>query len=136
MVCRCSSPAEHARREVASAYESARSTEDRYKKKIAELEARVASFTAAPTKFEIVDVHEGLKLALKVRYPSCTACEYEGTKVLVFEGVQLRDVVMWREIDPHFRGPSKKAGAAPSPVARFPGNDEGWKAAVVFAGKR
>lgn len=136
MVCRCSSPAEHARRAEAAAYESQRWGEEHHKKQIAELEARVAAFTAPPTKFEIVALHEAShtkRLALKVRYPSCTACEYEGTKILVFENVTLRDVVFWREIDPHFRAPQKKDRAAPSPIARFPGNDAGWKNAVRFA---
>ena len=76
-------------------------------------------------------------LVLKVSYPSCAECAYEGTKILVYENVLLSDVIRWNRIDPHFRDPTLpiKVTEAPPPIARFPASDSGWKAAVTFAGR-
>lgn len=72
-------------------------------------------------------------LILKVTYPSCKNCSFEGTKLMVFKDVILLQVMQWRVIDPHFRGnaPEDKL-EAPSPVARFPATEEGLKAARTF----
>jgi hypothetical protein len=76
-------------------------------------------------------------LVVQVRYPSCSACAYEGLKTLVFEKCALDDAIKWREIDPHFRDNSKgnklPKKIAPSPIARFHGNDRGWALAIAFA---
>ena len=110
--------------------------------------------TPDKTKYEIVDVaREGPHLTLKVRYPNCALCAYEGVKVLVFLDVAEVAVLKWREIDPHFRPPEKppkltpsKDGpprpsrtwqrlqetAAPSPAARFPASEQGWNDALAY----
>lgn len=73
-------------------------------------------------------------LLLKVEYPNCKKCEYEGLKVLVFKGVSMRTALRRETIDPHFRDPlkSEKWNEAPTPVARFPASEEGWKDAQTF----
>lgn len=86
------------------------------------------------TKF-VIESYEEIApyLILKVTYPSCKNCSYEGTKLMVFKDVSLLRVMQWRNIDPHFREtlPEDKF-AAPSPVARFPATEEGMQAARAF----
>ncbi len=55
--------------------------------------------------------------------------------MIVFLNVTEAAVLMWREIDPHFRDPKKHVGkrAAPPPAARFPASPEGWADAVAYA---
>lgn len=73
-------------------------------------------------------------LVLKVSYPNCRNCVYEGNKVMVFLNTSPEEALLWKEIDPHFRDPKKVAkNAAPSPAARFPATSEGWADAIVFA---
>ena len=73
-------------------------------------------------------------LVLKVKYPSCPSCAYEGIKIMVFCGVSLADAIKWTRIDPHFRDPKLKSmsNEAPAPIARFPGNNRGWESAIKF----
>lgn len=97
---------------------------------MAEIEAQ----TPDSERYEILDFIEipGM-LVVKAQYPNCSKCKYEGIKIMVFEGVSIRDMVFWRKIDPHFGNPdSRKKTEAPSPVARFPGNDQGWERAIMF----
>jgi len=92
--------------------------------------------TPDPDKYEILEVEEiGPILIMKVRYPTCVKCSYNGTKILVYKGVSLKDVVKWRRIDPHFSDPKDKRriNEAPSPESRFPASPEGWKHALDFA---
>lgn len=87
-------------------------------------------------KFEIIDVEVvGFNLVMKVKYPNCSACSYEGNKVMVFRNTTPIDALKWKKIDPHFRDPKKPANPreAPSPAARFPATAEGWKDAVSYA---
>lgn len=92
--------------------------------------------TPDAANFEIEDLWElqGTKMTcvvLKVRYPSCAKCSFEGVKVMVFD-VSTKDVVRWREIDPHFRETATGSPKhAPSPVARFPG--DAWEHAKAYA---
>jgi hypothetical protein len=87
--------------------------------------------------FDILDnVEVNGHLVLKAQYPSCAKCAYEGTKIMVYENVSLREAIKWRVIDPHFADPNRPlntARVAPSPVARFPGNEKGWADAVNYA---
>lgn len=86
-------------------------------------------------KFEIEDVYDSINnyIILKVKYPNCSMCSYEGNKVIVYSGIQLKDVLKWREIDPHFRdSDSNDAKKAPSPIAKFPASSEGWVDAIAF----
>lgn len=77
----------------------------------------------------------GPHLVLKVRYPSCRDCAFEGDKTMVFLDVDEVQALQWREIDPHFRSPAKSPSSrrAPSPAARFPSSEEGWADALRYA---
>jgi hypothetical protein len=66
-------------------------------------------------------------LVIKIIYSDCY--NYEGNKILVFEGVTLIKLLKQEIIDPHF---SDKAQYY-SPIARFVPTDEGWYMAKVFA---
>lgn len=88
-------------------------------------------------KYEIVDAcRVGSHLVLKVLYPNCKKCSYEGNKVLVFLGVSEMQVLKWKEIDPHFRETHdylQLPSQAPSPAARFPASQQGWEDALAYA---
>lgn len=87
-------------------------------------------------KYEIIDaVQVGNHLCLKIKYPNCVLCAYEGIKVLVYENVSSLDALKWKRIDPHFRNDKHlPVGHAPSPAARFPASPTGWARAQTFAG--
>ena len=99
---------------------------------------REASKTPDVTRFEIIDIDEiGPNLVVKVKYPNCASCAFEGTKVLVYLDRRIKDVIKWRRIDPHFEQPKVAlATEAPSPVARFPANAAGWADAIEYAQKK
>lgn len=90
-------------------------------------------------KFEILDLYRLTKyMVLKVKYPNCYKCSFEGVKVLVMESVPELTLIRWKAIDPHFRDPEESKGkrsqeAAPTPIARFPASEEGWKDAIDYA---
>lgn len=147
MTCRCATPQDHADRADRNAADNIRSARERADMEKAEArratEARFAELAARtpnPDQFEVDRIEEvGKCLVMRVIYPSCSKCAYEGAKVMVFEGPTVIDVVKWRRIDPHFRDTGvvasmKATKEAPSPIARFPGNEDGWKAAVFYAG--
>jgi hypothetical protein len=102
-----------------------------------------AQYDSSPTtpdkrNYEIEDVERvGAHLVMKVRYPNCALCSYEGRKVMVFLNVTEKDALQWREIDPHFAAPRKSPlplpKTAPSPAARFPASPEGWTDALAYA---
>jgi hypothetical protein len=73
-------------------------------------------------------------IILMVNYPSCRKCAYEGNKILVYLKKDIKDIIFWKEIDPHFKDPKKSVNKtqAPAPNARFPANDEGWKDAINY----
>jgi hypothetical protein len=86
-------------------------------------------------KFTILDHREiGEMLALRVEYPNCKKCSYEGVKVMVFDKATIADALYWKKIDPHFTDPKtvRPKTEAPGPIARFPGSDAGWKLAQAF----
>lgn len=97
------------------------------------LRAQLASPDAE--RFVIEDVERvHAHLVIKVRYPNCAKCAYEGVKVLVFLHVTEKMAISWRSIDPHFRkSGALTVGQAPSPAARFPASEEGWKDALAYA---
>ena len=85
-----------------------------------EVEAR----TPDAKKFEILDVAvRGPHLVVKVLYPNCAKCSYEGTKVMVFLNCSTLDAIKWRMIDPHFRPvpPIATTQRLPSATNRHPG---------------
>lgn len=86
--------------------------------------------------YHVEDVQTvGTHLVMKVRYPNCSRCSYEGVKVMVWLDVSLIDAIRWRKIDPHFRDPKKSRlpTEAPGPSARFPASPEGWRDAILYA---
>ncbi len=92
--------------------------------------------TPDATKYEIEQVERvGAHLVMKVLYPNCASCAYEGRKTMVFLDVTEVRVLKWRKIDPHFRDPKLKGlpTDAPSPAARFPASAEGWADALEYA---
>lgn len=102
----------------------------------------MASITPDASNYEIQEVSEvGTHLVLKVKYPNCASCAYEGNKVMVFLNVKAIDAMKWKKIDPHFRAPPKVGSSypnitsreAPSPAARFPGSADGWADAIAYA---
>lgn len=83
-----------------------------------------------PRKYVIQDYkYVGKNLVLKIRYPDCN--NYEGTKILVFEGCTILALREQGIIDPHFSDTKTRI----SPVARFEPTDRGWDWAVAFAEK-
>lgn len=97
------------------------------------IEGKVA--TPDAERFEVVEVEPvGSHLVMKIKYPSCAACAYEGEKVMVFLNTTLVQAIRWRKIDPHFReGLAFSVTEAPSPAARFPGSHDGWVDATAWA---
>lgn len=89
-------------------------------------------------RFEIEDFAEiGEYFVVKASYPNCKNCSYEGVKVMVFQGVGVRDALKWRKIDPHFRETTPLTRAeAPGPIARFPASKEGWLDALSYAANK
>lgn len=86
-----------------------------------------------PKDFNIIDaLEQNGHLILKVKYPSCAKCAYEGTKILVYFGTTAIIALKWNTIDPHFSDKVKVIGDAPSPSARFPASKQGWEDAKVF----
>jgi hypothetical protein len=100
------------------------------------LEERMST-TPDSEKFDVVDLVQVNKhLVIKLRYPNCSKCSYEGNKILVFLNKQERDVIFWKKVDPHFRNNTKVVytkNEAPGPDARFPASEQGWNDAVAFA---
>ena len=93
-----------------------------------------AQTTPDADHYEIVEAEPvGPHLVMKVLYPNCTRCAFEGTKVLVFLKTTTLDALKWKRLDPHFRIDTRPARQAPSPAARFPATDEGWKDALAYA---
>lgn len=81
-----------------------------------------------PTNYKIVKAKEiGNFLIVMLHYPDCT--NYEGKKILLFQGVTLIDLVNQKLIDPHFFKDKKYA----SPIARFVPDDKGWDMAETLA---
>ena len=95
--------------------------------------------TPDAANYSIEDVERiGTHLIMKVKYPNCRNCAYEGVKVMVFLNVTEAQVLKWKKIDPHFRGPSRTLllTEAPSPAARFPATTEGWADARSYANSK
>lgn len=79
-----------------------------------------------PTRFTIWQIQGiGRFTIVRVHYPDCR--NFEGEKILVFEGVSVKAVKSLRTLDPHFCD-----GAHVSPIARFVPTKQGWKYAVAF----
>ena len=112
--------------------EEQRQKEDAVKKK---RESELYSMTPDSEKYEIIDVvRVGPHLVMKVQYPNCIKCSFEGNKVMVFLNITEAQVLRWRRIDPHFRAPGTETiRESPGPNARFPASKEGWNDALNYA---
>jgi hypothetical protein len=79
-----------------------------------------------PCNFQIVRCESvGHFVVALVRYPECL--NFEGQKILVFEGISEEVVKNLDSIDPHFCDSDH-----PSPVARFVPTHRGWDYAIQF----
>lgn len=86
--------------------------------------------------YEIIGYQQvGTALVLKIQYPNCAKCSYEGIKICVYENTSVGDALLWRVIDPHFQDSKKPRSKreAPGPSARFPGSETGWADAIAYA---
>ena len=86
-------------------------------------------------EFDIEDAEEvGQMLVLRITYPSCPGCAFEGTKIMIMRAT-LKEALRWKKIDPHFRQVSETFNPfeAPPPVLRVEPTDLGWKHALHFA---
>lgn len=94
--------------------------------------------TPDPLNYIVEDTERvGSNLVMKVRYPNCALCSFEGLKVMVFLAVTEKQALRWRHINPHFRSDKNlPITEAPSPAARFPGSPAGWKDALEYAERR
>jgi hypothetical protein len=80
-----------------------------------------------PDNYEILkSIQWDRYLIIKIKYLDCT--NYEGQKILVFEGYQLKHLLAQKLIDPHF---SENKNFI-SPIARFEPTEKGWKMAISF----
>lgn len=114
---------------------------DRYDCSYASSASNSATNNNSPdsAKYEIEEALQlGKNLVLKVRYPNCASCAYEGVKVLVYLNITPLQAIKWKKIDPHFKDPKNKVDAneAPAPAARFPASPDGWMDAQNYAGKK
>ncbi len=129
-----SHPYNVAAREREAAEATERRTQATYEKELKALRAQIPA-TPDSGNYSVEDVEQcGNHIVIKVKYPNCAKCTFEGNKIMVFLDVKMKEVVKWRRIDPHFRNPMEKSVTeAPSPAARFPGNSDGWKDALAYA---
>ena len=81
-----------------------------------------------PINFEILELKQvGLNVVARIKYPDCT--NFEGIKICVYLGTNCNMIRSLKSIDPHFDNNSL------SPFARFKPNNNGWEAAIIFAGR-
>jgi hypothetical protein len=81
-----------------------------------------------PKNWKVLRASEhGKFLIVGLKYPDCT--NYEGAKLLVFEGLTLKKLLKQKLVDPHFFESGKKYK---SPIARFEPTERGWKMAERF----
>jgi len=80
-----------------------------------------------PTRWEVIETRQlGDYLIVQVRYLDCT--NYEGVKILVFEGITIEILVAQGVCDPHF----SENQNLHSPIARFVPTQEGMDMAQRF----
>jgi hypothetical protein len=85
------------------------------------------SINPNPTRFKILKSRKiGNFAVMFINYPNCT--NYEGNKILVFEGISIKALKERSVIDPHFTDSKFE----PHLVARFEPTDKGWGYAIKF----
>lgn len=81
-----------------------------------------------PANFKIVKHKKcGNGLVIEIHYPDCT--NFEGRKILVYEGIELDELIDQGSIDPHFCDNNRYY----SPIARFEPTPHGWHLAIHIA---
>lgn len=75
----------------------------------------------------IEEFPENGAIVAEVIYPNCT--NFEGRKVIVFQGISKKELVHQRTLDPHF----SQKGIGIHIVARFKPTGIGWGLAKKFA---
>ncbi len=81
-----------------------------------------------PKRYKVLNyTYDGKYLVVLVNYPDCT--NYEGNKVLMYEGIYVEDLFNQGSIDPHFSNNPDKI----SPIARFEPTLKGWEMALKLA---
>ena len=66
-------------------------------------------------------------LIVLVVYPDCT--NYEGRKIMLYEGATVKDLRSQRSLDPHFSSNKEYF----TPIARFEPTEFGWEMATKLA---
>lgn len=85
-----------------------------------------------PNNYQIIDKYEykcpkgTTYVALLIKYTGCT--NFEGQKILVYQNCTLVDLLLQRELDPHFCDNQNHI----YPIARFIPTFEGWEMAKQF----
>lgn len=80
-----------------------------------------------PDNYQIIDTLTiGNYVIAEIRYPDCD--NYEGRKILVYEGIDGRGLREQKLIDPHFSDDKPYR----SPIARFEPTKRGWLMALAF----
>ena len=78
-----------------------------------------------PQRFKVIKTYRlGELVAVMLNYPRCIT--FEGNKVLVMLESEFLKCRKSKVLDPHFRNTEN------SPVSRFPGNDAGWRDAIIY----
>lgn len=78
-----------------------------------------------PTRFKITAVRKiGTYLIALINYPDCK--NYEGNKILIYQGLKIKELRAFKTIDPHFSNNIQYK----SPIARFAPTKSGWRMAV------
>lgn len=70
----------------------------------------------------------GNYLIVDITYPDCV--NYEGRKIMLYEGVTVKKLKAQKSLDPHFSSNKKFY----SPIARFEPTEYGWEMAEKLAG--
>lgn len=100
---------------------------DRYENRVEYVYVDRAPGNPNPARFTIIRMQQVSRfLIAEVHYPDCQ--NYEGRKILVYEGITENVLQRQTSLDPHFCNSSKH----PSPVARFEPSARGFKYAVSF----
>jgi hypothetical protein len=80
-----------------------------------------------PYNFKILEFMQiSSYLAVKIQYPGSK--NYEGLKILVYDGIEYDDLKKQVAVDPHFSNNKKFK----SPIARFEPTENGWVNALKF----
>lgn len=81
-----------------------------------------------PLNYRIIRSEQiGRFLLVKIKYLDCI--NFEGEKILLYEGITIDNLLKQRYIDPHFSDSKEHL----HPIARFIPTDAGWNLANTFA---